>query len=76
VAVFSKDRAGGLSSGFFYGVFYRVGSFLDGLLGLPDGLVGLSFLAKFVVTGQCAGGFLNPAFHYICLATHDDDSLF
>ena len=63
--------------GYFLDSFlYRVGDLLDGLLGLPDCLVGLSFVAQLVVAGQRAGGFLDSAFHDVCLATHDDDSFF
>ena len=74
--MFLADRASGVSSHLFHGVLDRVGSFLDGLLGFPDCLVSLSFLAKLVITGQCAGSFLNPTFHYVCLATLDYDSFF
>jgi hypothetical protein len=52
----------------------RVGGLLYGLLGLADCLIGLSFLAKLVVSGQRAGGLLDSALHHVCLATHDGDS--
>jgi hypothetical protein len=44
----------GLPSRLFHGFLDRVGRVLDGLLGLPDYLVGLSFVPKLVVAGQCA----------------------
>ena len=44
------------------------------LFDLPDCLLRLSFLAKLVVAGQCAGSFLDSAFYHVCFATHDGDS--
>jgi hypothetical protein len=71
----SKERFGtGLPDRFLHGFLYRVGCLLDGLLGLPDGLIGLSFLAKFVIAGQRPGGFLDSTFYFVSLATHDSDS--
>jgi hypothetical protein len=58
----------------FHGFLYRVGDLLDGLLGLPDRLIGLSFVAKLVVAGHGASGFFDSAFHYVCFAAHDSDS--
>ena len=69
------DRAG-LPGHFFHGLLDRVGGLLDSLLGLSDHLVGLSFIAKLVVAGQCACGFLDSASYFVCLATHDGDSFF
>jgi hypothetical protein len=60
----------------FHSFLDRINGLLDGLLGLPDRLVGPSFGAEPVIASQCAGSFLDPTFRYICLATHDGDSFF
>jgi hypothetical protein len=59
---------------FLEGLLYRVGDLLDGLLCLPDRLIGFSFIAQLGVAGQRTGGFLDSTFRYVYLATHDGDS--
>ena len=70
----SYQQSPRLPDGFFHGFLDRVGSLLDCLFSLPDRLVGLSFVTKLVVAGQCPGGFLDSTFYHVCLATHDGDS--
>lgn len=41
------------------------------LLELSDGLIRFSFVAKFVVTGQCAGCFFDSTFCDICFSAHN-----
>jgi len=48
-----------------------VDGLLNDLLDLADGLVGLAFLTQLIVTGQCAGRFLDATFHFVCLAIDD-----
>ena len=61
---------------FLQGFLDRFDGLLNSLLGLADRLVGPSFCAKPVIAGQCAGSFPDPTFRHVCLATHDNDSLF
>src|ERR1700682_5084162 len=56
---------------FFHGLLDLVDGLLGDLLDLADRLVGLALRAKLVIAGQRAGSFLEPAFHHVCLATHD-----
>jgi hypothetical protein len=61
----------GLPGHFLHVSLDRIGGCLDGLLGLPDYLLGLSFVTKLVVAGQRSGGFLDSTFYHVCFATHD-----
>jgi len=64
----------GLAGHVFQGFLHAFGSILDGLLGLSDHLVGLSFVTKLVIADQRGGGFLDSAFYFVSLATHDTNS--
>jgi hypothetical protein len=58
--------------GIFGGLSNMVDCRLDGLLDFAGGLVGFAFVAKFVVSQQRSGSFLDPAFNFLRFATHDE----
>jgi hypothetical protein len=49
---------------------------IDGLFDFAPDLIDLAFLTQLVVVGQRAGRFLDPAFHFVNLATHVEVSFF
>jgi hypothetical protein len=66
-------------------LYHLVHNFLGGLLDLPDafsgrlldvthGLIRLTLGPQLVIAGQHTSRFLDSTLHYVCLATHDDDS--
>ena len=52
----------------FQSVLGFVGSSVNGVLGFARCLVDFAFALKLFVTGQIAGGFLDPAFGFVLVA--------